>query len=231
MKKILRILSFVILNLFLCACAADSIGDNQTEADWNVYTYAETENGMKYELNTYSVSTEKELADLLSDADSALMLPSYIPDGYEFQSANLSYFLTKEILDQAEMKETQQDGIVVYEYILPRSVLQQISGLCIEYLNEKNQRIIIETNYVQDINIDTGSNDFQEIELQGYEISRIGVRKEYNVGEFLRNTQPIYEYIGNADVMMNCVLTRISIPDTENEQIEREQIIKIAESM
>ena len=235
MKKILQILGVTMLSMVLCACASDFTGekeaDVQTETDWNIYTYSETEDGVKYELNPYSVSDEKELADLGRDAGSTWKLPSYIPDGYEFQSAELSYFLTKEILEQAEVTETQEGGSVTYQYVLPKSVLKQISGFYIEYVNEADQKLVIETNYVEDINIDTGNHDFQQIELQGYEISRLGVWNKQNVGEFLRNMDPIHAYMGNAETTLDCVLTRISVSDAKNESTEGEEIVKIAESM
>lgn len=223
----------IVSCILLCGCGkvpdvVDS-GAVQKENAWNVYTYSKTVNGFRSTMYDYPVTDENELKELLEKAGSDLKLPSYIPDGYIFESANLSYYLTKEMLDglSAEEKETE-DGNMEYQYMLPDDVLTQIDGFDITYKNENGEEIFIDADYVESMEMSTdGIDSFQNIEMVNYEVSRTGTLYEKYMGEFFRRASPICEYNGKDEKTLNCIFVRISISDTE----ENEQMIKIAESM
>lgn len=229
MKRVM-ILSIIFV-ILLCGCG--NISDEAKrrpvlkESGWNIYSYWETENGVSYTLNDYPVSDEEELKALLKKADSGLQAPEYIPDGYEFDSGSVSYFLTKDMLDRLAAEEkTGEDGRVLYEYILPDEVLDQIDGFHIIYKNKNGEEIIIYADYVKSMDIETGNDDFQETEAKNYQAARTGIWNENYTGEFFRNVNPVYEYAGNEEITLSCIFINISMSDTENEQV-----VKIAESM
>lgn len=219
----------IIFCIMLCACskAPEDEGNKPVleENAWNIYTYSETETGNQYTMNDYPVSNEDELKTLLAKAESELNVPSHIPEGYAFESANLTYYVTKEMLDGLLPEEKEENGSIVYEYVLPDEVLTQIDGFCITYVNEKGEKLVVDADYVISMEMDTGNHDFKEVESADYEIARAGMQEEY-VGEFFRNAQPVYVYRGNSEVSLNCIFVRIQMPD-ENE----DEVIKIAESM
>ena len=223
----------IVSCILLCGCGkAPDIVDSgavQKEIAWNVYTYSKTANGFSSTMYDYPVSDENELRELLEKAGSDLKIPSYIPDGYIFESANLSYYLTKEMLDglSAEEKETE-DGNIEYQYTLPDDVLTQIDGFGITYKNESEEEIFIDADYVESMEMSTGGSDsFQEMEMVNFEVSRTGTLYGKYMGEFFRKASPVCEYNGKDEKTLNCIFVLISISDTE----ENEQIIKIAESM
>ena len=230
MKKIVVLM--LGLSLLLCACgrtsdAADS-GQVLDENEWNVYTYSKTENGFRSRKNDYPISDENELKDLLEKADSELKVPSYIPDGYTFESANLSYYLTKDMLDglTAEEKE-DEEGNIEYQYMLPDDVLTQVDGFDITYRNESGEEISIWVRYVENMEMETdGVKKFQKTETANYEVSRVGILYEKYMGEFFRKASPVYEYTGGGDRTLSCIFVDISMSDIENEQV-----VRIAESM
>lgn len=230
MKK--TVVLIIGLSLLLCACGrasdvADS-GRDLEESAWNVYTYSKTENGFRSTMNDYPVSDENELKDLLEKAESELKMPSYIPDGYTFESANLSYYLTKDMLDGLTAEEKEgEDGIVEYQYTLPDDVLTQVDGFDITYRNENGEEIFIRVNYVESMEMGTdGSESFQEIEAANYGVSRTGILYEKYMGEFFRKVSSIYEYTGGGDRTLSCIFVDISMSDIENQQV-----VEIAESM
>ena len=230
MKK--TVFLIIALSFLLCACgrasdAADS-GRVLEESAWNIYTYSKTENGFRSTMYDYPVSDENELKDLLEKADSELKVPSYIPDGYTFESASLSYYLTKDMLDglTAEEKE-DEDGNIEYQYTLPDDVLTQVDGFDITYRNESGEEISIWVRYVENMEMGTdGVEKFQETESANYEVSRTGILYEKYMGEFFRKASPIYEYTGNGDRTLSCIFVEISMSDIENEQV-----VRIAEGM
>lgn len=227
MKK--AVILSMVFSIMLCACGKASGEEGSKpvseETAWNIYTYSETETGNRYTMNEYPVSDEDELKTLLEKAESELKAPSYIPDGYAFESAGLSYYVTKEMLDGLSSEEKEEDGSIVYEYVLPDEVLTQIDGFCITYVNEKGEKLVVYADYVENMETDTGNQNLKDVEASGFETARAGMQKEY-VGEFFRKTQPLYVYMGNSEVALNCILVRIQMPD-ENEG----EIVKIAESM
>lgn len=230
MKK--TVVLIIGLSFLLCACgrasdAADS-GRVLEESAWNVYTYSKTENGFRSTKNDYPVSDENELKDLLENADSELKVPSYIPDGYTFESANLSYYLTKDMLERLTAEEKEgKDGNIEYQYSLPDDVLTQVDGYDITYRNESGEEIFICVNYVESMEMGTdGIESFQEIEAVNYEVSRTGILYEKYMGEFFRKASPVYEYTGGGDRTLSCIFVDISMSDIENEQV-----VQIAEGM
>lgn len=228
MKK--KFITGMLFCMMLCACgnASGEEGSKPVseEAAWNVYTYSETETGYQYTMNEYTVSDEDELESLLEKAESDMKAPSYIPEGYAFESAYVTYYVTKEMLDGLSPEEKEENGSIVYEYLLPDEALTQIDGFQITYSNEKGEKLLVSADYVVNMEIDTGNQDFKELEAMGYEAARAGLFQEEYVGEFFRNAQPVYEYQGNSEVSLNCIFVRVQMPD-ENEA----ETVKIAESM
>lgn len=230
MKRIVVLM--IGLSFLICACgrASDTAGSEQVseENSWNIYTYSETANGFQSTMNEYPISDENELENLLTKAESELKVPSYIPDGYTFESANLFYYVTKDMLDGLTAEEKAgEDGEIKYQYILPDDVLTQIDGFDITYRNESGEEIFICVNYVESMEMKTnGSDSFQETEAANYEISRAGILYEQYVGEFFRKALPVYEYLGGGEKTLSCIFVNISMSDMENEQV-----VKIAESM
>lgn len=230
MKKILKVLFLAMALIFLCACSkkdAEESSEQISEKDWNVYIYSKTDIGSQSQSNVYSVSSEKELEDLLKNAGFEMQIPSYVPDGYQFESASLSYYITKEILEQSEVTENEtKDGQITYEYILPQEVLAQVDGFWITYRDQDGNMLEIQVEYVENMALDTGNLDFQELKVENFDLAREGVWEKQYLGEFFRETEPIYEYDGDSERKMNCIFVRISMTDMENEQIA-----EIAESM
>lgn len=228
MKK--AIVMSMLLGFLLCACgkASEDAGSKQTldETAWNVYTYSETETGYQYTMNEYTVSDEDELKSLLEKAENGLKAPAYIPEGYTFESAYVTYYVTKEMLDGLSPEEKEENGSTVYVYTLPDEVLTRIDGFQITYSNEKGEKLLVDAAYVESMETDTGNQDFKVVESTVYEIARTGFSKEEYVGEFLRKAQPVYEYQGKSEVSLDCVLVRIQMPDEKEAEV-----IKIAESM
>lgn len=228
MKK--AVILSMIFSIMLCACGKASGEEGSKpvseETAWNIYTYSETETGYQYTTNEYPVSDENELKLLLEKAESELKTPSYIPDGYAFESAYVTYYVTKEMLDGLSPEEKEENGSIVYEYLLPDEVLTQIDGFRITYSNEKGEKLLVSADYVVNMEIDTGNRNFKDLESTGYEAARAGLFQEEYVGEFFRNAQPVYEYRGNSEISLNCIFVRIQMPD-ENEA----ETVKIAESM
>lgn len=228
MKK--AIIASMIFCMMLCACGkASGEEGSKTALDdtaWNVYTYSETETGYQYTMNEYTVSDEDELKSLLAKAENGLKAPAYIPEGYTFESAYVTYYLTKEMLDGLSPEEKEENGSTVYVYTLPDEALTRIDGFHITYSNEKGEKLSVDEAYVESMEIDTGDQDFKVVESTVYEIARTGFSKEEYSGEFLRKAQPVYEYRGKSEVSLDCVLVRIQMPDEKEEEV-----IKIAESM
>ncbi len=230
MKKIWNVLLLITVGILLCACQKkepEESSEAMAETAWNVFTFSKTETGSKSIQNDYPVSNEEELAELLKSAGYELQIPSYIPEGYEFENASLSYYVTKEILERSEVEENEtKDGEILYQYVLPEDVLKQVSGFKITYTDQDGNKLVIDAGYAENMELDTGNQDFQATEAEGYDLSRVGTFKESCLGEFFKEIQPVYEYTGDTERKMSCILLQISMPDAEDEQI-----VKIAESM
>lgn len=228
MNKGLKLVFVIFTMVLLCACGKSNDEAEKTEDAWNVYTYSETENGgSTSSKNDYSVSGEEELSDLLKNADTELQLPSYVPEGYGFEEGDCSYFVTRDSLAQAQVREDQEeDGGTVYIYTLPDSVLKQLDGFRVTYSNGEGKKITIEASYVQSMDMDTGNLNFEETKASGYDLGRSGSSNNGYLGEFFREAQPVYGYEGGSEIEKKVVFVRIWMSDTD-----REEVVRIAESM
>lgn len=239
MKKGLSLGIVILMTALLCACGEETskeggetgngaAGAANTENAWNIYTYSEAENGNRITSNDYAVSSEEELADLLKNAETELQLPSYIPSGYEFENGNFSYYVTGEILDQAEISETTGDnGKSTYVYTLPDDVLKQADGFAVTYSDGEDKKITVEVSCVQSMDMDTGNLSFEEVNAGNYDLGRSGASEGGYLGEFFREAQPIYEYNGEgSEIERKVIFVRIWMTDTDSEEV-----VKIAESM
>lgn len=101
-------------------------------------------------------SSERELRGSGIPESTGILLPTYLPDGYEFETAYYELYITKENAEAAVKGEESffADGYVYQNYLLPEDAREDVEALIISYRNSDAEQIAFMYQLVSD-----GEND------------------------------------------------------------------------
>jgi hypothetical protein len=111
---------------------------------WQLYgkTPANEYWAINYDKNTWTNNTPKETVTSFEDfesritSDSRFPIPRAIPEGYRFESAELTFHLTEKTIADGFVflkKGVMDEGVTVYKYRVPDSVRENIAGYSIRF--------------------------------------------------------------------------------------------------
>ena len=100
------------------------------------------------------------MKEYIKGSNSPLPYPDYIPDGYEFLSGEITFYLDERIFDLEPRSNWEEDGIRYYIFDLPAGFEKNIIRYSMKFVDSQENQISV---FFQLCGSDWG---FEEIELQ-----------------------------------------------------------------
>lgn len=159
------------------------------EADaWRTIHMETDKHGSASTMSPFHPADSDTVISIFNNSNNKLLYPSYIPAGYSFIEADLSFYLTPDMMESKPVSSEKEDGLIRETYVVSETLQKNVESAKITYQNDKGDTFDFYLRLSADdkINLDAGENTVADMSSEtGFADSGIYRRLDKSVAGYI----------------------------------------------